>query len=144
MRGQGEKGSMNGPAGDLYIYVRVEQHEFFERHGNDVLAEVSVNVAQAALGTILTVPTLDGEHELKIPAGTQTGKVFRVRDVGFPHVGRSARRGDQLVAVKVATPTRLSDRQRELLEELADTLGTPEAGQVDDGGIFGRIKDALS
>ncbi len=144
MRGQGEKGAMNGPTGDLYVYVRVEPHELFERHGNDVLAEVSVNVAQAALGTVLSVPTLDGEHELKVPAGTQTGKIFRIRDAGFPHVGRSSRRGDQLVALKVSTPTRLSERQRELLEELAESLGTPDAGQIDDGGIFGRIKDALS
>jgi molecular chaperone DnaJ len=144
MRGQGEKGSLNGPAGDLYVYVRVQQHEVFERHGNDVLAELTVNVAQAALGTMLTVPTLDGEHELKIPAGTQTGKVFRVKNVGIPHMGRSNRRGDQLVAVKVATPTELTPEQRDLLEQLADSLGTSDVGHTDDGGLFGRIKDALS
>lgn len=144
MRGQGEKGAMNGPAGDLYIYVRVQQHEVFERHGNDVLAEVSVNIAQAALGTMLTVPTIDGEHELKVSAGTQTGKVFRIRNVGIPHMGRSGRRGDQLVAVKIETPKKLSDRQRELFEELADSFGTPDIGLDDDGGILGRIKDAFS
>ncbi len=144
MRGQGEKGAMNGPAGDLYVYVRVEPHELFERHGNDVLAEVSVNIAQAALGTVLTVPTIDGEQELKVPAGTQTGKVFRIRNAGIPHVGNSARRGDQLVAVRVATPRKLSDRQRELFEELAESLRTPDIGVEDDGGIFGRIKDAFS
>lgn len=146
MRGQGEKGSLNGPAGDLYVYVRVQAHEVFERHGNDVLAEVNVNMAQAALGTTLTVPTLDGEHELKIPAGTQTGKVIRIRNAGIPHVGRSNRRGDQLVAVRVVTPTDLTDRQRRLLEELAHSMGTAPVGggSADDGGLFGRIKDALS
>ena len=144
MRGQGERGAMNGPAGDLYVYVRVEPHEVFERHGNDVLAEVSINVAQAALGTILNIPTIDGEHELKIPAGTQNGKVFRIRDVGIPHVGRSNRRGDQLVAVKVATPTKLNGRQRELFAELAESLGTPDVGLADDGGFLGKIKDAFN
>lgn len=143
MRGQGEKGAMNGPAGDLYIYVRVQPHEVFERHGNDVLAEVSINIAQAALGDVLTVPTIDGEHELKVPAGTQTGKVFRIRNVGIPYMGRSTRRGDQLIAIRVATPTELDDRQRELFEELAESLGTPDIGLEDDGGIFGRIKDAF-
>lgn len=144
MRGQGEKGSMNGPSGDLNVYVRVQPHKVFERHGNDVLAEVNVNVAQAALGTIVTVPTLDGDQELKIPAGTQTGKVIRVRNVGIPYMGRSNRRGDQLVAVKVVTPTELTEKQRELLEELARSLGTPDVGHREDGGLFGRIKDALS
>lgn len=144
MRGQGEKGSMNGPSGDLYVYIRVQPHEVFERHGNDVLTEVSVNMAQAALGTELTVPTLDGEHEIKIPAGTQTGKVLRIRNAGIPYMGRSKRRGDQLVAVRVLTPTDLSDRQRKLLEELAGSLGTSDVGHADDGGILGRIKDALS
>lgn len=144
MRGEGEKGAMNGPAGDLYVFVRVQQHEVFQRHGNDVVVEVSLNISQAALGTLLTVPTIDGEHELKIPAGTQTGKVFRVRSVGIPHMGRTTRRGDQLVAVKIATPTKLSDRQKELLAELAESLGTPDVGLDDDGGILGRIKDAFS
>ncbi len=144
MRGQGAQGALNGPAGDLYIFVRVEQHELFDRHGNDVLAELGINVAQATLGTVLNVPTIDGEHEIKLPAGTQTGKVFRIRNAGFPHMGRSGRRGDQLVAVKVATPKELSDRQRELFEELADSLGTPDVGYAEDGGILGRIRDAFS
>jgi molecular chaperone DnaJ len=144
MRGQGERGAMNGPAGDLYVYVHVKAHDVFERHGNDVLAEVNINVAQAALGTVLSVPTLDGEHELKIPAGTQTGRVFRIRNVGITHMGRSNRRGDQLVAVKVVTPTELTDRQKQLLEELAGTLGTSNVGHDDGGGLFDRIKDALS
>ncbi|MDA0676571.1 MAG: molecular chaperone DnaJ [Chloroflexi bacterium] len=144
MRGQGERGPMNGPAGDLYVYVHVQAHDVFERHGNDVLAEVNINIAQAALGTVLSVPTLDGDHELKIPAGTQTGKVFRIRNVGITHMGRSNRRGDQLVAVKVVTPTELTDRQKKLFEELAGTLGTSNVGQTDVGGLFDRIKDALS
>ena len=144
MRGQGERGPMNGPAGDLYVYVHVKAHDVFERHGNDVLTEANINVAQAALGTILSVPTLDGEHELKIPAGTQTGKVFRIRNVGITHMGRGSRRGDQLVAVKVITPTELTDRQKKLFEELAGTLGTSNVGNSDGGGLFDRIRDALS
>lgn len=144
MRGEGEKGALNGPAGDLYVYVRVQPHEVFERHGNDVLAEISVNIAQAALGTALIVPTIDGEHELKIPAGTQTGKIFRLRNAGIPHMGRSGRRGDQLVAIKIATPAKLTERQRELFTELAESFGTTDVGLDDDGGILGRIKDAFS
>lgn len=145
MRGQGEKGAMNGPSGDLYIYVNVEPHKIFERHGNDVLAEISINIAQATLGTVVNVPTIDGEHELKIPAGTQTGKVFRIRNAGIPRMGKTARsRGDQLVAVKVATPTELTDRQQELFEELAESLGTADVGYSEDGGILGRIRDAFS
>lgn len=144
MRGQGEPGELGGPSGDLYVYIHVEEDSLFQRHGNDVVTEIPINVAQASLGANITIPTLDGEHDLKVPAGTQTGKIFRIRNAGIPHVGRSGRRGDQLVAVKVATPTKLSAHQKKLMEELAESLGTENIGDSDDGGIFGRIKDAFN
>ena len=145
MRGQGEAGDMGGEAGDLYVHVRVEKDPVFVREGNDVLVSVDINVAQAALGANVEVPTLDGEETLRIPAGTQSGQVFRIRGAGVPHLGRTERRGDQLVAVNVTTPTKLSDRQRELLEELAGSLGAAVVGgKKGDGGLFGRIKDAFT
>jgi molecular chaperone DnaJ len=144
MRGQGEPGELGGPPGDLYVHVNVEEDERFQRHGNDILTETAINVAQAALGATVTVPTLEGEHELKIPAGTQTGKIFRIRHAGMPHVNHSDRRGDQLVAVKVATPTNLSAKQKKLLEELAESLGTENIGAAGEGSFFGRIKDAFN
>ena len=145
MKGQGEPGVLGGPPGDLYVYVSVESDPAFERHGNDVLSEIEINVAQAALGATLMVPTLDGEQELDLPAGTQNGHIFRIRHAGIPKLGHPGRRGDQLVAVRVAVPTKLSERQKELLLELAESLGTADVG-VDshDGGLFGRIKDAFN
>ena len=145
MRGQGEPGVLGGPSGDLYVYINVEPDPVFERHGNDVISVAEINMAQAALGAGIMVETLDGEHELQVPAGTQSGEVFRLRNAGVPIMGRSRRRGDQLVSVRVVTPTELSDRQRELLEELADSLGAAGVGSDrGEGGLFGRIKDAFN
>jgi molecular chaperone DnaJ len=145
MRGNGETGGLGGPAGDLYVYVRVTPDPVFQRHGNDVLSETEINIAQAALGATVTVPTLDGAHELKVPPGTQSGHVFRIRNAGIPYLGKNGRRGDQLVSLKVAVPTGLTERQKALLEELSESFGTPETGgKPNDGGLLGRIKDALS
>ena len=143
LRNEGEPGEMGGPLGDLYVYVGVRPHKFFTRQGNDVLLDLELNIAEAALGTSVDVPTLDGARSLKIPPGTQTGQTFKIKGGGIPYLRSNRRRGDELVTVQVVTPTRISDRERALLEELADTLGRDgaSAGARGDhrGGLFGRI-----
>jgi molecular chaperone DnaJ len=139
--GEGESGLYGGPPGNLYVILHVRPHEFFRRRDNDIILSLNVNVAQAALGDEITVPTLDGEEELTIPAGTQSGTTFRLRGKGVPYV-RDTRRGDEVVIVNVAVPTSLNERQRELLQELGATLGsdiTPQDGR----GFMDRIKSAL-
>ncbi len=122
LRGQGDAGEMGGPAGDLYVSIRVKRHELFERQENDILLVLAVNFPSVALGDELEVPTLDGPAPLKIPPGSQSGETLRMKGRGMPHLGRSERRGDQLVTLRVKTPTKLSKRQRDLLEKLRDEL----------------------
>lgn len=116
VEGEGEPGRFGGMSGDLYVEVRVKPHPFFERQGLDVLCEVPISFPQAALGAQIEVPTLDGKVRVKVPAGTQSGKVLRLRGKGL-HDVRGLSRGDQLIRLQVETPTRLTARQRELLEE---------------------------
>lgn len=113
---EGEAGRMGGPRGDLYIRINVLEHELFERHGVDVVCEVPVTFTQAAVGATIRVPTLTGQAELKVPAGTQTGTSLRLRGHGLPDM-RGYRQGDQIVVIRVETPVKLTRRQRELLEE---------------------------
>lgn len=115
LAGEGEPGEGGGPRGDLYIYVEVEPDEVFTREGNDILCEVPISFPQAALGDKIRVPTLDGDAELRIPPGTQSGTLFRMRGLGIKDL-RGYHRGDQIVRVQVETPTRLTKEQRELLE----------------------------
>ena len=121
LNGEGEAGIRGGSPGDLYVTVSVQEHEFFARDGDDILFELPVNFAEAALGTEMAVPTLYGETKLKIPAGSQTGKAFRLKDKGTPHLRRGGH-GDQLVRLRVITPESLTKQQRELLEELSKTF----------------------
>jgi molecular chaperone DnaJ len=122
LAGEGEIGERGGPRGNLYVVLSVEPHPVFQRRGNDVLVELQVNVAQAALGAKVKVPTLEeGDEEISIPTGTQSGKVIRLRNKGIPHLRRDGR-GDQLVLVRVATPTKLTQEQKDLLRELGETL----------------------
>jgi molecular chaperone DnaJ len=123
LTGEGEAGIAGGPAGDLYVVVTVREHEIFEREGQTIHVGVPIAFVQAALGSEVEVPTLDGTVELKVPEGTQSGKVFRLRGKGLPTV-RSATRGDQLVHIFVEVPTKLGKRQRELLEEFAEESDT--------------------
>jgi molecular chaperone DnaJ len=119
--GEGEAGVFGGPSGDLYVVLHSKEHEFFERDGRDLHCVVPISVVQAALGTEIKIPTLEGEHVLRVPEGTQTDTTFKIRNKGVPELnGRG--RGDQFVHLKVETPTRLTKRQRELLEELQQTL----------------------
>ncbi|MBM7855710.1 molecular chaperone DnaJ [Desulfohalotomaculum tongense] len=141
LAGEGEHGAAGGPPGDLYIFISVRPHKIFKRDGNDIFCEVPINFAQAALGDEITVPTLDGEAELKVPAGTQTGTIFRMRGKGIPYINGGGR-GDQHVRVKVVTPTKLSERQKELLREFA-ALSGEKVPQGEEKGFFKKVKDAF-
>jgi len=115
--GEGEAGPRGGPSGDLFVNIQVEPHEVFERHGDDIYLEEPISFAQAALGTEIEVPTLEGKAKLKIPAGTQTGTVFRMRSHGIAHLNGFGR-GSQNVKVVLQTPQKLTKKQKELLEQL--------------------------
>jgi molecular chaperone DnaJ len=121
MSAEGEPGLNGGPRGDLYIILRVKPHRFFRRREDDILLDVSINVAQAALGAKITVPTVDGDETVSVPSGTQSGRVLRLKGKGVPHVRRTGR-GDQLVILSVEVPRTLTKEQRELFEQLAATL----------------------
>jgi len=117
---EGEPGRGGGPRGDLYCYVRVKSHEFLQRNGNDMIATVPISFTQAALGTTIDVPSLDGVKGLKIPPGTQYGSVFRIKGQGLPDL-RTGRTGDELVQIAIETPKKLNAKQQELLREFAKT-----------------------
>ncbi|MFB6261363.1 MAG: DnaJ C-terminal domain-containing protein [Thiohalorhabdaceae bacterium] len=126
LSGEGEPGEHGGPRGDLFVEVRIKPHTIFERDGDDLRCEVPISITQAALGDSVTVPTLEGEANMKVPGGTQSGKTFRLRGKGIKGV-RSAKPGDLLCTVRVETPVNLSERQKELLRELE------EEGEQGDG-----------
>ncbi|MDP6666461.1 MAG: molecular chaperone DnaJ [Dehalococcoidia bacterium] len=145
IHGEGETGGRGGENGDLYVHVGVERDKTFSRRGNDVLMIAEVNMVMAALGGIISVETLDGTTDFKIKPGTQSGVVSRIRGAGIPYMRGSGRRGDQLVELRVVTPSKLNDRQSELMQELAESFGLENVGQGADGGqgIFDRFKDAF-
>jgi molecular chaperone DnaJ len=116
--GEGEAGTGGGPSGDLFVVLHVAEHEHFERQGANLYSAVPVTFAQAALGAEIKVKTLDGEEDLKIPAGTQTGTVFRIKSHGMPNLGGRGK-GDLFVAVTLVTPKTLTKEQRKVLEKLA-------------------------
>jgi molecular chaperone DnaJ len=140
LSGEGESGPKGGPAGNLYVVLEVKPHRFFKREGSDIFYELPISFAQAGLGDQVEVPTIDGSEVLTIPAGTQTGKTFRLREKGIPHL-RGMGRGDQYVTVRVRTPTQLSPRERYLFEELAKL----EEHQIkpSERGFFDKVKDSL-
>ena len=137
--GSGEAGLRGGPDGDLYVYLSIAPHEVFRRDGLDVLLEVGVSFPQAALGGEITVRSLDGAIPLTLNAGTQSGSQYRLRGRGMPSV-RGGAKGDQLVTVHVVVPTKLSKRERELLEDYARAGGD----QIEEKSFFDRLKDAFS
>ncbi|UVK77812.1 MAG: chaperone protein DnaJ [Sodalis sp. Fse] len=124
LSGEGEAGEHGAPAGDLYVQIQVRKHPIFEREKNNLYCEVPINFAMAALGGEIEVPALDGRVKLKIPAETQTGKLFRMRDKGVKSV-RGGNQGDLLCRVIVETPVKLNERQKQLLQELAESFGGP-------------------
>jgi len=116
LRGEGEEGEQGAPNGDLYVFLYVDEHNFFKRHDCDIYCQVPISFVQAALGATIEVPTLTGTEKIKVPPGTQSGKVFRLKGKGVPRV-QSYGRGDQIVEVVVTVPTHLNRRQEELLRE---------------------------
>jgi molecular chaperone DnaJ len=140
MRGEGEAGAGGGPNGDLYVQISIEEHPVFQRQDHEVVCEVPITFSAATLGTEIEVPSLDGKIKLKIPPGTPSGKVFRIKSKGIPVLGSNPqRRGDQHVRVYVHVPKSVSDDERELLEKLAAIQGTTvhEGG---DRGFFDKVK----
>jgi molecular chaperone DnaJ len=119
---EGEMGFHGGPRGDLYIYLNVEEHPLFKRDGNDLFCDVPISFPQAALGTEIEVPTIEGMQKLKIPSGTASGKIFQLKGRGIQRLGGHGR-GDQIVRVTVDVPKSLNAKQRELLEEFARISG---------------------
>jgi molecular chaperone DnaJ len=134
--GEGEAGTGGGATGDLYVIIHVSEHEQFERQGSNLYSSVPVTFAQAALGAEITVKTLEGEQQVKIPAGTQTGTVFRLKGHGVPVLGGRGR-GDLFVSVTVVTPTTLTREQRNLLEQLAKI----ESSDLEDKGLIDKVRD---
>jgi molecular chaperone DnaJ len=138
LTGEGAPGEMGGPPGDLYVVIHVREHPLFVREENEVLCEVPVSFSQAALGAQIDVPTLEGKVKMKIPPGTQTGKVFRLRGKGIPHL-HGGGRGDQHVRVVVETPSQLSKQQRELFEKLAELSG--EESHPQSRSFFEKVRE---
>jgi molecular chaperone DnaJ len=146
LSGEGESGAAGGPAGDLYVVVHVQDHSFFQRDGNDLFCEIPLNFPTLALGGDITIPTLEGHETFKVPDGTQTGTVFRLRGRGMPDVTGRGGRGDLLITVRALTPKKLNREQKKLMEQIAATLPkekfepTPRDEQ-DDKGLFDRVRD---
>jgi molecular chaperone DnaJ len=140
LAGEGEPGVNGGPQGNLYLLVGVQPHKFFKRREDDILLNLDINIAQAVLGAEIEVPTVNGKETLKIPAGTQPGKVFTLKARGVPHVRKSGR-GDELVIVNVDIPSKLTNEQRELFEKLAATLGTTVSPK--EKGFLDWLNEAL-
>jgi molecular chaperone DnaJ len=136
--GLGEAGTFGGPAGDLYVVLHVKEHSFFEREGNDLYCVMPISFTQAALGTEIVVPTLEGEHTLKIPEGTQSGTTLRIRNKGVPVLNGHGK-GDLFVEVRVQTPSKLTKRQRELLQELDGITHVENKPQR--RTLLGKVKD---
>jgi molecular chaperone DnaJ len=133
LNGEGEPGAYGGPTGDLYVFIHVQPHDFFERRDNDVICQVTLSFVQAALGDTIAVPTLDGSKTLDIPKGTQPGDVFYFHGEGVPSL-RTRKRGDQIIQVVIKTPTGLSKKQEDLLREFA---------KLEKGKLSSKIKNML-
>ncbi len=131
LKGQGDAGPRNGPPGDIVVYIEEEDHLLFDRQGDDIVYDLPVTFAQAALGASIEVPTLSGRAMLKIPAGTQSGKIFRMRGKGIQHLQRPGS-GDELVRVWVWTPKNLSKKEKQVLEELQNSpnMKPPQGGKA--------------
>ena len=138
--GQGEAGEKGGPAGDLYVVLNVKRHEFFERHGDDIFCEVPITFVQAALGAEIEVPTLHGMVNMKVPEGTQTGKIFRIRGMGVPR-RRTDQRGDQHVRVLVTTPVKLTEQQKDLLRQFGEV--SPPEKQHGKRTFWDKVKENI-
>jgi molecular chaperone DnaJ len=139
--GEGEAGRFSGPAGDLYVVLDVKPHKFFERDGDDLHCVIPISFPQAALGADLPLPTLEGVETIKVPEGTQSGKQFKLRGKGVPHLN-SHGKGDLIVEVRVQTPAKLSKQQKDLMKQLSETIAienTPVSRS-----LFSKVKEMFS
>lgn len=141
LRGEGEAGSAGGPAGDLYVQIQIKPHEFFQRQEQEIILEWPISYTDAVLGRDVEVPTLDGQATIKIPSGTQSGKVFRIRNRGIQVLGTN-RRGDQHVRVNIEIPKKVSDEERTLLEKLKEYEDIRK--KEGEKGFFDRMKQMFS
>jgi molecular chaperone DnaJ len=139
--GEGEAGIRGGPRGDLYVVIRVKEHESFRREADDLIVDLAITFSQAALGDTVTVPTLEGETTLEIPVGCQSQRVFRIKGEGLPHLRRPDTRGDLHVQAAVQTPTHLSEEQKQLFRRLAELDG--KKVPAEEKGFFGKVKEFL-
>jgi len=140
-QGEGESGAFGGPTGDLYVVLNVKPHKFFERDGDDLHCLMPISFPQAALGTELEIQTLEGETTIKVPEGTQSGRLFRLRGKGVPHLNEHGK-GDLIVEIRVATPGKLTRQQRDLLKQLSETMtveNTPSSRS-----LFSKVKDIFN
>ena len=142
LAGEGGPGERGGPPGNLYVYLEVEEHPYFRRKGDDLLLELNLNVAQATLGTRVSVPTLDGDEEIDINPGTQMGSILRLRGRGVPHLRRNGR-GDLLILVRVEIPSDLTPEQREHFRALAESLSPDSVVEIEEPTFLERLRDAL-
>jgi molecular chaperone DnaJ len=138
LRGEGEAGGGGGPAGDLYVVIRVKEHALFRREDSDVICDFPLSFPQAALGADIEVPTIEGKHKMRIPPGTQSGALFRLKGKGIADL-RGYGRGDHVVRVVVETPRKLTKRQQELLEEFAKSTG--QEVHPMSRGFFEKVKE---
>lgn len=139
--GRGEAGKNGGPPGDLFVVVKIKDHDFFKREGDNIYCDLPITFTQAALGDEVEVPTVHGKVSIKIPAGTQTGKTFRLKGKGVPNV-RGYGHGDQHIQVRIVTPTKLTNRQKELLLEFNEISENDPVVEQDDS-LFQRFKKAF-
>ncbi len=137
-QGEGEAGRFGGPGGDLYVILAVKKHKFFERDGDDLHCMMPISFPQATLGTELEIETLEGKETIKIPEGTQSGKEFKLRGKGVPHLNERGK-GDLVVEIRVATPTKLTREQRELMKQLEGSMTT--VNEPHSRGLFGKVKE---
>ncbi len=143
IRGEGEPGRGGAAAGDLHVLVRIKEHARFRRDGHDVVSDAEISFSQAALGAVIDVATLDGSVKMRVPEGSQPGRVFRIRGRGVPRgAGKNAARGDHLVKLVLVVPTELTARQRELIEELGKTGGEVASG-APRRGLMDRVRSLL-
>jgi len=142
--GEGEPGVRGGGHGDLYVYIFVRRDPQFTRQGNDVVSQQTITFAQAALGCTIRVDTIDGQVDLKVPAGTQSGTIFRIKGHGVPYLGSSGRRGDHHVQVNITTPKRMNAKQKELLKEFARAGGETWVGESKEEGFFEKVKKKVT
>ena len=141
LTGEGTHGTNGGPPGDLYVVFQISNHDYFIRDGINIKSEININMAQAALGSVVIVKTIEGDRELDIPSGTQSGQTFRMRGIGVAQL-RGSRRGDHLVTINVKIPSKLTNDQKELLEQLGDTFSEDDI--TNEEGLFDKFKKPFS